>query len=91
MAIQLTKEEIDNIKKYRYTTSSATYMDGVFDPWWNWCVKMLPASISPNKITCAGIIFPVIAFIWLLQHDNSMSEVLPVSVLLLNGFGIFWY
>lgn len=65
MAIQLTKEEVENIKKYRYTTSSATYMDGIFDPWWNFCVDMLPAGISPNSITCAGIIFPIAAFIHL--------------------------
>jgi len=91
MAIQLSKQEIDNIKKYRYSTSGATYMDGVFDPFWNWCVSVLPPTVSPNKITCAGIIFPVIAFIWLLLHDYTMTAVLPASVLFLSGFGIFWY
>lgn len=91
MAIKLTKEEVENIKKYRYTTSAATFMDGVFDPWWCFCQRMLPESVSPNKITCAGIIFPVIAFINLFQYDITMTGVLPASVLLLNAFGIFWY
>ena len=65
MAIKLTKEEVENIKKYRYTTSAATFMDGIFDPWWNWCVKVLPESVSPNSITCAGIVVPIISFVWM--------------------------
>jgi len=42
MAIILSKKELDNIKEYKYSTSPATPMDGVFDPWWNWCVDKLP-------------------------------------------------
>ena len=42
MAIKLTKHELENIKKYKYATSPATPLDGVFDPWWNFCVNRLP-------------------------------------------------
>ena len=91
MAIVLTKEEVDKIKKYKYSTSPATYMDGVYDPWWNFCCTLLPASVSPNLITCSGMIVPIMAFIYLCSYDITMTAVLPPSVLILSGFSIFWY
>jgi len=42
MAIVLNKAELENIRKYKYSTSPATPMDGVFDPFWNKCVELLP-------------------------------------------------
>ena len=42
MAIVLTKEEVENVKKYRYTTSPATPLDGVYDPFWNWVQSITP-------------------------------------------------
>jgi hypothetical protein len=42
MAIILTKEEIENVKNYKYSTSPATWLDGVYDPWWNWVVSITP-------------------------------------------------
>jgi len=42
-------------------------------------------------ITCCGIIVPVIAFLYMCTYDVTMTEVLPASVLIMNGLGIFWY
>ena len=91
MSVVLTKEEVDKVKKYKYTTSPATYMDGVFDPWWNFCVRLLPASVSPNLITCSGMLVPFIAFGYLCTIDLTLNAILPSSMLILSGFAIFWY
>ena len=91
MAVKLTQEDIEKVKNYKYTTSDWTPLDKVFDPWWNWCVSKLPNWVSPNLITCSGIILPIASFMWMCYHDSTMSEVLPRSVLIFNGIGIFWY
>jgi ethanolaminephosphotransferase len=91
MAIKLTQEDIEKVKNYKYVTSEATPLDKVFDPWWNWCVSKLPMWVSPNLITCSGIILPIASFSWMCYHDSTMSEILPRSVLIFNGLGIFWY
>jgi hypothetical protein len=52
MAIHLNKKELDHIKNYKYDTSPATPLDGVFDPWWNWVV-----SVTPEVSTILLLIF----------------------------------
>jgi len=91
MAIILTKKELDNVSLYRYETNPATPMDGVFEPWWNWCVSMLPVWVSPNLVTLMGIVPPITIFMYLVTFDVSMTAVLPAHLLCLHGFAIFWY
>ena len=42
MAVKLTKEEVENARKYKYSTSPATPLDGVYDPFWNWVQSITP-------------------------------------------------
>ena len=42
MAVKLTKEEVENVRKYKYSTSPATPLDGVYDPFWNWVQSITP-------------------------------------------------
>jgi hypothetical protein len=37
MSVSLTKEDVENIKKYRYETDLPTFWDKFFDPYWSWC------------------------------------------------------
>lgn len=77
MSVSLTKEDVENIKKYRYETDLPTFWDKFFDPYWSWCQSLMPESISPNKITFSASFLPIIAFIYNMQHDFTMGEVLP--------------
>lgn len=42
MAIKLSKQELENIKNFTYTTNPATALDKVYEPWWNWVADHLP-------------------------------------------------
>lgn len=91
MAIELSKEALENIKNYKYETNGWTYMDNKFNPFWEFCVRNISKKVAPNLLTCIGIIFPIIAFIYLCTYDLSCSLVLPRSVFLLGAFSMFWY
>jgi len=41
MAIRLTPEQIENIKKYRYASSDWTPLDLCFNPWWEFVTNRL--------------------------------------------------
>jgi len=90
--IKLTKEEVENIRKYKYATNDWTTMDYVFNPWWEFLVnRILPKWLAPNIITVMGIIFPVISLIVILQHDFTNTIDIPFYAYFLNIFGVFWY
>lgn len=42
MAIELSEEQLKNIKEYRYSACPATALDKVYDPWWEFVVNRLP-------------------------------------------------
>ena len=41
MAVHLTKQELENIKDYKYAAAEWTQLDYVFDPWWNFVTNRL--------------------------------------------------
>ena len=87
----LTAEHLENIKNCKYTTNDWTPMDNVFNPFWEFCTNSLSRRVAPNLITLCGMIVPIAAFSLYYSYDMTMDAVLPMSVLLLNGFSIFWY
>jgi hypothetical protein len=88
---KLSVQHLEHIKNYKYTTNDWTTMDNAFNPWWEFLANRLPLRLAPNLITLCGTIFPISAFLYLSFYDLSLSNVLPASVLFLNGFAVFWY
>ena len=91
MAVKLNKKQLESIRDYKYATSDWTPLDKVFNPFWEFCVNSLSKRVAPNLITCCGIIFPIASCVYLCSFDMTLSATLPVSVFLLNAFGMFWY
>ena len=92
MAVHLNKEQLENIKNYKYVTSDWTYIDMKFNHFWEFCVSCLSKRIAPNLITLCGIIFPAASFVYQCVYGGiTLKETLPASVLILNAFGMFWY
>lgn len=65
MAVKLNKEQLENIKNYQYKTNPPTYLDGVFNHYWEFVVNCLSRKIAPNLLTCLGIVMPIAS--WLYQ------------------------
>ena len=91
MGTTLTKQNLQNIQSYKYETNGATYLDGIWDPWWNFVVNCTPKWVAPNLITISGLIVPILAFVYMLYYDCTLGGELPASVLFLSGFAVFWY
>lgn len=88
----MSKEQLENIKNYKYATNEWTFMDKKFNPFWDYTVSKLSRRIAPNLLTLLGIVFPVAAFVYSCwTTDFSLSMTLPASACLLSAFGMFWY
>ena len=93
MGVSLSKEDLQNIQKFRYKTNPLTPFEVMFyDPYWNFLANYcLPDWLAPNALTLMGIIFPMATLIVLGYLDPSMTLVLPGWVWLLSWFGDSWY
>lgn len=38
----ITKEGLENLKKYKYVSGGRTFLDNVLNPWWEFVTKLLP-------------------------------------------------
>ena len=60
-SITLSRQDLENIKKYRYATNGLTFIEiNGFEYFWNFVAKLLPDWLAPNVITLSGLIVPFI-------------------------------
>jgi hypothetical protein len=92
MSVVLTKDHIDHIKNYKYSTNPLTYLDHVYTHWWDLCMKLFVSErIAPNLITLMGITFPIISMIHLGMYDLTTRDPVPNSVVAMFCFSAFWF
>ena len=91
--LELSREQLENIKKYRYATNGLTTLEiYIFDPFWNFIANNLyPDWLAPNLITLLGLIFPLMALISTEYLNPSMDGDVPKWQILLYVFANFWY
>ena len=89
----LSKEELENIKSFRYKTCGLTPLEiTVFEPYWNFIANnLLPDWLAPNALTLLGLLVPVSCLVTVCYLDPSFTATLPGWVWLLAVFADFWY
>ena len=89
----LTKQELEKIKAYRYKTNGLTPLEiYVFEHFWNFLAnKCLPDWLAPNALTLIGLLFPLLSLITICVIDPTLTQTLPGWVFLLAWFADFWY
>ena len=62
MAFHLSKQELENIKNFRYKTNDFTPVENlIYDPYWKFLANhCLPDWLAPNALTLMGLIVPLI-------------------------------
>ena len=51
----LNKKALVNLKNYKYTAGTYSFLDNALTPFWNQCVKLLPMWMAPNLVTLIGL------------------------------------
>ena len=63
---RVTREQLDGLKKYKYSSSTSSLIDNNFllPGFWNLIQKRLPRNLSPNLITLAGKLVIEVLIFW---------------------------
>ena len=93
MGVNLTKQDLTNIEKFRYKTNPLTPFENLlYEPYWEFIAnKCLPDWLAPNALTMMGLIFPLTTLLVIGYYDPSFSQTLPHWIFLLSWFGDSWY
>ena len=92
-SVDLKKEDIERIKKFRYQTCGLTIVETTFyEPYWNFIAnRCLPDWLAPNALTLMGLIFPIVTMAVMAILTPGFDQVLPGWVWGLAFFGTFWF
>ena len=92
MSLHLDKQELENIKTYKYRTNGLTFIEiNMFEYFWNFMASILPRRLAPNLLTLSGLIVPLLSFFAVMYYDWTFSKVLPNWVFILAAAALFWY
>ena len=77
-----------NLGVYKYMSGDASFLTPFFQPFWNWCVTLLPMTMAPNLVTLIGFFGVLIHYFTTIYYAglNLQGEFVPSWVYYLNAF-----
>ena len=93
MAVSLSKKDLENISKFRYSTNGATPLEiYIFNPFWEFLANhCCPDWLAPNAMTLSGLLFPILAYAAVAYTCPSFDQLMPVWSVYLLLAAYFWY
>ena len=52
-------------------------MDNKLNPFWEWCVSLVPMWVAPNLITLVGWLFVIASYVNMLLYDYTFRKDIP--------------
>ncbi|XP_017090805.2 cholinephosphotransferase 1 isoform X3 [Drosophila bipectinata] len=87
----LSAQQLRKLSEHKYSCFSASLLDPLLQPWWNWLVAQTPLWLAPNLITIVGLILNVVTTLILICYSPNGVEPPPRWTCLLCALGLFIY
>ncbi|XP_039480641.1 cholinephosphotransferase 1 isoform X1 [Drosophila santomea] len=87
----LSAQQLRKLSEHKYSCFSASLLDPLLQPWWNWLVAQTPLWLAPNLITIVGLILNVVTTLILICYSPNGVEAPPRWTCLLCALGLFIY
>ncbi|KQS62732.1 uncharacterized protein Dere_GG22487, isoform F [Drosophila erecta] len=87
----LSAQQLRKLSEHKYSCFSASLLDPLLQPWWNWLVSQTPLWLAPNLITIVGLILNVVTTLILICYSPNGVEAPPRWTCLLCALGLFIY
>jgi ethanolaminephosphotransferase len=93
MPTYLTPAGAEGLRRYRYVGADHSLLyKYLLSPWAEWVLQhAIPRGAAPNTITLVGLLAQVVAFVVLLWHVPTMTELPPAWTGALAGAALFVY
>ena len=73
----VTPQGLHELKLYKYKSGKYTWMDNQLNPFWEWCVSLVPMWVAPNLITLVGWLFVIASYVNMLIYDYTFRKDIP--------------
>lgn len=83
-SIFLTRKEKENLSEWSYRVEDHSIVSKIFDPFWNWLVKLVPETVAPNILSLAGLLCILYAFHISYNYVSDYPNLVSISVLILT-------
>ncbi|XP_016957514.1 cholinephosphotransferase 1 isoform X3 [Drosophila biarmipes] len=87
----LSAQQLRKLSEHKYSCFSASLLDPLLQPWWNWLVAQTPLWLAPNLITIVGLILNVVTTLILICYSPNGVEAPPRWTCVLCALGLFIY
>ncbi|XP_052840868.1 cholinephosphotransferase 1 isoform X1 [Drosophila gunungcola] len=87
----LSAQQLRKLSEHKYSCTSASLLDPLLQPWWNWLVAQTPLWLAPNLITIVGLIVNVVTTLILICYSPNGVDAPPRWTCLLCALGLFIY
>ncbi|KAL7737196.1 hypothetical protein ACLKA6_005389 [Drosophila palustris] len=87
----LSPQQLRKLSEHKYSCFSASLLDPLLQPWWNWLVAQTPLWLAPNLITIVGLILNIVTTLILIGYSPNGIEAPPRWTCLLCALGLFVY
>lgn len=69
----MTPSGLQHLKDYKYKSGKYTWLDNKMNPFWEWCVTLVPPTVAPNLITFVGWLFVIASYALMLIYDYTFK------------------
>lgn len=87
----LSAGQLKRLGEHKYSCSSASLLDPLLQPWWNWLVSKLPIWLAPNLITVSGLIVNILTTLILIYYSADAKTEAPRWACFICALGLFVY
>ncbi|KRG05534.1 uncharacterized protein Dmoj_GI21334, isoform D [Drosophila mojavensis] len=87
----LSPQQLRKLSEHKYSCFSASLLDPLLQPWWNWLVAQTPLWLAPNLITIVGLILNIVTTLILICYSPNGVEPPPRWTCFLCALGLFVY
>lgn len=92
MSIFIPVEALPRLKEYKYQSEDRSVLTKyILKPFWSKFVTIFPLSMAPNMVTLLGLLFIVIADVFVLYYDGDYLSNCPTWVYFYHGIAVFMY
>lgn len=87
----LPEDGLASLKQYKYQSTGYSQLEHALNPYWEYCVSLLPITMAPNMVTLIGTAVLFLAFVVVLFCAPTLTEELPGMVCVAAGLALFAY
>uniref|UniRef100_A0A1L8DYA7 diacylglycerol cholinephosphotransferase n=2 Tax=Nyssomyia neivai TaxID=330878 RepID=A0A1L8DYA7_9DIPT len=87
----LSTSQLKKLENHKYSCVSASFLDPILQPWWNFLVRSIPTWLAPNLITIVGLFVNIVTALVLILYSPDAKSDPPGWACFLCAGGLFAY